>query len=282
MSFWTADRNRASLRYSARVEQMRARLACERARLVDHPVYESIRSVDALYVFMQHHVFAVWDFMSLLKELQRRLSCVQVPWVPIGDPNTRRLVNDIVMSEETDEDGKGGYASHFELYLRSMREAEADTSIIEEFIGRIRRGEGVRRALDRSGAPPAAREFVGKTYDVLESDQTHRIVACFTFGREDVVPDMFLRIVLRLQKQYEGKLSEFIYYLQRHIAVDTSIHGPMAFDMISLMCGDDVSLWREAEDAAIFAIRARVALWDAVREQLDKRPAGALLLNKIG
>jgi hypothetical protein len=110
----------------------------ERRMLMAHPVYTSIRSLDELCIFMQHHAFAVWDFMSLLKALQRTLSCVDVPWIPAGNPNTRRLINDIVMTEEADEDGLGGFSSHFELYLDAMRQAGADTGAIDDFIARIR------------------------------------------------------------------------------------------------------------------------------------------------
>jgi hypothetical protein len=115
----------------------------ERRMLMAHPVYTSIRSVDELRIFMQHHAFAVWDFMSLLKALQKALSCVDVPWIPAGHPNTRRLINEIVMTEETDEDGLGGFISHFELYLDAMRQVGADTGAIDDFIAQIRVREDV-------------------------------------------------------------------------------------------------------------------------------------------
>jgi hypothetical protein len=88
--------------------------------LLGHPVYREINSLAALRLFMEHHVFAVWDFMSLLKTLQVRLCCVGVPWLPAADPQATRFINEIVLAEESDEDGQGGYLSHFGLYLRSM------------------------------------------------------------------------------------------------------------------------------------------------------------------
>src|SRR5882757_3095839 len=96
-------------------EQVRAAIALPRQALFNHPVYRDIRGVGALRTFMEYHVFAVWDFMSLLKALQQRLCCVTVPWLPNEPSLGSRLVNEIIVAEETDEDGDGGYISHFGL-----------------------------------------------------------------------------------------------------------------------------------------------------------------------
>ena len=247
-------------------------IAPERRKLIAHPVYASIRSIDHLNVFMQHHAFSVWDFMCLLKALQAGLSCVTVPWVPIGDPNTRRLVNDIVMTEETDEDGVGGFASHFELYLEAMRDVGADTRPIEEFIGRIDRGEHVTDALETCGAPHGARVFVSSTFSVIDTEQLHRIAACFTFCREDIVPDMFRRFMASIRPDDRGRLDRFIYYLGRHIEVDSDEHGPMALEMVEAICTDSAARWREAEETAIYGIRSRIRFWDSVLEEIRAHP----------
>lgn len=152
----------------------------------------------------------------LLKELQRRLSCVEVPWLPVGDVYLRRLVNEIVVSEETDEDGQGSFAAHFELYLDSMKQCGADRTVIDESVERLRAGQDVQKALKAAGAPPAAQWFCHDTFAVIESGSLAAVAAAFTFSREDVVPVMFKNIVDRLRVGEVGRYDRFIYYLDRH------------------------------------------------------------------
>jgi len=240
----------------------------ERRLLMAHSVYTSIRSITELHIFMQHHVFAVWDFMSLLKALQRELSCIDVPWIPAGNRNTRRLINEIVLMEESDENGCGGFSSHFELYLDAMRQAGADTRAIDDFIARIRRREDVGYALDCCAAPLGARRFVNATLDVIRTGELHRIAACFAFGREDIIPEMFRTIVAAIRTSDPARLERFIYYLDRHIEVDTDNHGPMALEMIASICGDSAFKWSEAEETAVSALRFRAQFWDSVLETI--------------
>ena len=96
-------------------DQIRARIEPARARLLAHPLYGRMRSLADVRLFMRSHAFAVWDFMSLLKRLQRDLTCVTVPWVPVGDAEVRYLINEIVCGEESDIDPEGGRISHFDL-----------------------------------------------------------------------------------------------------------------------------------------------------------------------
>jgi hypothetical protein len=102
---------------SKHIEKLKEEITPLRSQLIGHPLYAKIKTIDHLNVFMEHHVFAVWDFMSLLKSLQRNLTCVNLPWVPVGNPQTRYLINEIVLGEESDVDEQGLRTSHFELYL---------------------------------------------------------------------------------------------------------------------------------------------------------------------
>ncbi len=240
-----------------------------RDRLLRHPLYSSIATAEGLRVFMEHHVFAVWDFMTLLKSLQRSLSCVEVPWVPTFDPESRRLVNEIVLAEESDDDGRGGFASHFELYLEAMRQARADLAPIERFVDAIRVGETVEAALDSSGAPPSAREFVRTTWGFVESGSIAAVASAFTLGREELIPDLFRGLVASLDAREPGRLGLFRHYLDRHVELDGDEHGPMASRMLSSVCGVDPVRWRDARFAAMTALEARLALWDGVLAEIE-------------
>lgn len=236
---------------------------------MEHKIYHHIESLEDLRVFMQNHIFAVWDFMSLLKSLQNRLTCVSVPWVPQGDRLSRRLINDIVLTEESDIERGGGYISHFELYQAALDQVGADSSALNSFLGEILSGEPVPVAIENANAPLPAQAFVKTTWEIIETAETHSIAAAFTFGREDLIPDMFVPIVSELQKHSSDSASLFLDYLERHIQLDSEVHTPMAVRMLANLCGDDEKRWRQAEETAHIALHARVALWNGVVEQID-------------
>ena len=254
-----------------RIDDVRSRIAQVRLNLLHHPIYERMDSMEDVRTFMASHVFAVWDFMSLLKRLQLDLTCVRVPWVPVGDPETRFLINEIVCGEEADADPQGGRVSHFDLYLRAMRAAGADSRPILNAVDAIRSGKSPAEALGSCGIAPASVAFSSATFDLATNGKTHEVAAAFTFGREDLIPDMFTELVSRLSAAHPGKLDMFVYYLERHIDVDGGPHGNLALRMVELLCGDDDTRWDEAAVSAISAIEARVKLWDGILASLGNR-----------
>jgi hypothetical protein len=256
---------------SQRIAELRSRLEPIRACLLRHPVYRRILGIDDLSQFMELHVFAVWDFMSLLKALQRRLCCVDVPWTPPADPAACRLVNEIVLGEESDEDGTGSFSSHFELYRLAMRQCGADLDPLDRFIELIQTGFGPVSALESIDAPEPVRRFVGQTFAVIETGDVCAIASAFTFGREDLLSDVYRRIVEESDRASGANLDAFRYYLDRHIEVDGGVHGPMAWRLMDRLCGEDPEKWRIAESAAIRSLEARVDLWDGVCTRLDQR-----------
>ena len=255
------------------VQELQARLQPARQQMVDHAVYRRLETLADLRVFMEHHVFAVWDFMSLLKALQRELTCVELPWVPKGNPATRRLINDIVLEEETDLDPEGQPTSHFELYLRAMREAGADTAPAERLLAALAEGASVPAALAAAQAPASVQEFVKHTFSVIANGQPHAIAAAFTFGREDVIPDMFRSLIADLGRRFPGQLDTFTYYLNRHIELDEDHHAPLAHQMVRDLCGPDAARWQQAAEVAQQGMAARVALWDGIAAALAEKKA---------
>jgi hypothetical protein len=233
-----------------------------RDALVRHAVYARLTDPAALRLFMSNHAFAVWDFMSLLKTLQRRLTCVDVPWLPPADPVAARLVNEIVLGEETDEVAPGRFVSHFDLYLQAMTEVGADTRPIRTFVARLREGVPPERALAALSLPEATRRFVLGTLRTCEAP-TLDVAASFLLGREDLVPAMF-RPMIRELTRAGVRCDTYRLYLERHVHLDEEQHGPMARRLLESMCGADGGRWCAAAAAARAALAARQELWDGV------------------
>ena len=247
-----------------RIAVLRNEITPLRDQLVNHSLYGQIRSLQDLNVFMEHHVFAVWDFMSLLKSLQRRLTCVAVPWIPKGNADTRYLINEIVTGEESDIDQHNNRISHFELYLKAMAQAGSNTGSIDALIKELENNVDVYKALQHCGINQPVLGFVHNTFDTIATGKTYIQAAVFTFGREDLIPGMFLSFVKDINKQTADKASIFQYYLERHIEVDGEHHSHLACQMTEQLCGDDEQHWEEATTAVKSALNARIKLWDAI------------------
>lgn len=234
-------------------------------KLKRHPMYASLASVEDIQLFMENHVFAVWDFMSLLKSLQNSLTNVNIPWVPSKNASTARFINEIVLGEETDLNLNGLPQSHFEMYLDSMLEVGANTSPIVKFIYKLNAGLDLNEALQEVEIPNSTKEFVINTFDVINSNESHKIAASFTFGREDVIPEMFLNILKHIDPN-KVQYKKLRFYLERHIELDGDEHGPLSLKMISELCGNDEIKWKEVEEIAIQALESRCKLWSGILE----------------
>lgn len=253
-----------------RIKAIQEKITPLRKQIIEHKVYAHINSIQGLRIFMEQHIYAVWDFMSLLKSLQNNLTCVQVPWVPIGHAETRYLINEIVVGEESDVDEEGTRTSHFELYLKAMKQAGADTKVVEHFILTLQQKGDLETAFIIADVPEAAREFMRFTFRNIYSNKPHVLAAIFTFGREDLIPDMFMSIIEDVHHEFPEQISTFKYYLERHIEVDGDHHSHLAMQMTALLCGEDELLWQEAEAAVIQALQMRVLLWDGVHDAIIK------------
>src|ERR1700719_4259492 len=244
-----------------------------RARLLDHPVYAQVASVADLRRFMEDHVFAVWDFMSLLKRLQQDMTCIEVPWFPAENAKAARLINDIVIGEETDVGPDGSYVSHLALYLRAMRDIGASTRQFEKFRSLVLVGMPVEVALARIAAPPHVQAFVAHTMALANSGSTEEVLAAFFYGREDIIPEMFGRLLNALYgaKHNDDRLRHFIYYIDRHIELDGDSHGPMGRELLEDLVMNSPHARERALRAACRSIKARVELWNGTLSKLRNR-----------
>jgi len=246
------------------IEVLLAETAEERHAILRHRLYSSLSCLEDVQTFMAHHVFAVWDFMSLLKCLQSHVTSVSAPWRPVGDGVVRRFINEIVLEEESDEIAPGQYASHFEIYLDAMDQAGADRSGIDAFLEGLDAGLDVEEALCAPGVPEGARAFVTQTWATISASGLHCVAASFAFSRESIIPDMFEPMVAELSEAYPGKLDGLLWYMRRHIALDGDLHHDLAQRLAAVMMGESFERWSEGTESVRESLLARSALWDAV------------------
>jgi hypothetical protein len=245
-------------------------LAILRTRLLDHPVYAEVASVADLRQFMEDHVFAVWDFMSLLKRLQQDMTCTRVPWFPADNTRAARLINDIVIGEETDVGPDGSYVSHLDLYLGAMADVGASTHQFDTFRSLAQGGVPVDAALARAGAPAHVRAFVAHTMALARSGSTEEVLAAFFYGREDIIPEMFSRLLEALSdaRRDSNSLRHFIYYIDRHIELDGDSHGPMGRELLEDFVAGSPQRRDRAVRAACNSIKTRIELWNGTFSKL--------------
>lgn len=254
-----------------KLDHIEKELFALRQQLKTHKVYEGLQNLDDVKVFMEHHVYAVWDFMSLVKTLQKHLTCVSVPWLPAKYPVMARFVNEIVFGEETDLNENGEPMSHFEMYIQAMNQVGSQTISIRTFIEKLESGFTVTKALEDLDIDQRVKDFVNFTFKIIDTQKMHLVASAFTFGREDVIPDMFIEILKKADKDNQNYF-KLRYYLDRHIELDGDEHGPLALQMISELCQNDQHKWNETIEVAKQALQHRLLLWDAISEAISLQP----------
>ena len=243
----------------------------QRNILRNHELYSLLSEIEDVRIFMEKHVYAVWDFMSLLKALQNHLTCVSIPWKPVKNAKTARFINEIVHGEESDVNENGIPKSHFEMYIEAMNEVNADTQKVLNFVNGIENIEDFNINLPESKLKDAEKKFLEFTFNLIQSNEIHRIASAFTFGREDLIPDMFIEIIKQSNKGDNNSFPKLTYYLERHIEVDGDEHGPLSLEMITELCGSNTDKWKDVLETAKEALKFRIYLWNEIASEIKEK-----------
>ncbi len=227
-----------------------------------HSLFAAVNSIQRLRRFAEIHVFVVWDFICLLKALQRQLSSTELLWTPPQNHIGCYLINTLLTEEESDNiDDR--YLSHFELYVQAMQECGADTQPIHHFIAHIRQQANLETALLRSDAPLPAQRFVQDTFNIIKKSN-HHIAASLAFAREHITSGMFSALLHHLNPENPDSLKSFIQYFQRHIELDSHKHSQQSQLLVAELCDQNENKWQEATGAAIFSLQSRLRLLDEI------------------
>ncbi len=237
-------------------------------QLENHLIYDAVSTIDDLRCFMEHHVYSVWDFMSLIKYLQSIIAPTNCPWTPQGEGRVRRFINELVLEEESDETNVSGeYSSHFELYKRAMGEIGADIKPSDSFIA-IVQDQGIKKALELPGIPTPSRQFTSTTFQFIQNNKPHQVAAALALGREHIIPCMF-RSILKKIGITETEAPTFHFYLNRHIHLDEDFHAPLSLRLLNGLCAGDEKKIEESIDAAQKSVIARIEFWDGVLSAIN-------------
>jgi len=239
-------------------------------KLFEHSLYSNILEIRDLHILMEAHVFAVWDFMSLVKRLQKSLTTVEIPWTPPNNSRCSRLLNEIVLGEESDLNINGDPQSHLEMYLEAMDEIGADSKVFRTFLELVQNGEDVNKSLRLVNIPSYIVEFVEYTMKISLEGSLAEVMGCFFFGREDIIPRMFQNFLDRCKVDL-SEAPKLQYYLLRHIDVDANEHGPAALKiMLDMFFDENEAEFGAVIDAACLSIQKRIGLWDGVLADIQQ------------
>lgn len=201
-----------------------------REYLITHPLYTSLNNLDRVRVFTENHVFSVWTFMCLLKSIITNLedTTSSYLWTGVKDPRLYRALCEIWIDEASDT-VNDGIQSHLDLYLQSMEEIHADTTVILQLLERVRTDHHF--SLEDLPILASTKEFIQKQFHVINTYSFEDTLTYFAYGRELLIPEMF-RPLFEYLKTQDIPCPHFLLYLEKHIHLD-DLHGKKLLQFVN-------------------------------------------------
>ena len=238
------------------------------ARLANHELYSSLNNEVSIISFMELHVYSVWDFMNLLKYLQHELTCTSYPWIPKAVPKLSRLINEIVLEEESDIIN-GSVTSHYYYYFKTLKYLKSDIDHLIKFNNDLNTLMSYEKLISQNYIPNPAKAFMTNTYSFIEEGLLS-VASAFAFGRESLVPSLFDPIKDQLKQSQNIKYNDFISYLERHIELDGELHSKLAFEMVEILATSPKD-WEIIENVAVKALEARIRFWNEINGYISNK-----------
>ncbi|CAG9319831.1 unnamed protein product [Blepharisma stoltei] len=256
--------------------QVVAKLKPLRTDLVS--AYSSIKleSLPATRVYMKNFIYQAWAVISTLKALRSKLSPSTVPWYPPEDENSVRYINEILLDEETDVAGQPQqYSSHYNLFIKAMREANGFSEPMETLVTDLRQGMAWDKAFIKNKdqykhiISPSTFKYVENEIGIAMNGDLHQIAGFFFLGREETVPDLFSGFVKSLNEK-EVNAPLFKSYIQRHIDLDGDLHAPLGEKITQRVCKEDPKMWKEVYEAGKLGITDDLNFAKGVTKMIGK------------
>ena len=250
------------------MDEILKKVRADYSSLNNHPLYSSLNNLPRLKFFMERHIYAVLDFMTLVKNLQKKISPMGTLWSPPENPTLCRFIGEIILEEETDQLPTGEYLSHFQIYCRALKEIQGNPQMAIEF-SQSPLAPSNKLNFESFLLPKSVRNFLAFNQELIRESKAHTLAASFYFGREKAIPIIF-KSILKETLVTEKEAPMFHFYLGRHIELDSNEHGPKAKEMIKYFCQDKKTLCHEVLLTAKKVIEQRVKFWDEILEEMQE------------
>ncbi len=229
--------------------------------LETHKLYERVSDENALRTFVEHHVICVWSYSFLLRNIYQELVSVIHPLNSQGQKEAIRLISEIILDEEVEEQHDGSLMSHMEVYMEAMQDLGADLGPIVTFFDMQDAGADWQDALEAAEFSPAITEYA-RCIGSFFKRPLHERAAILFYEGEPYIPDQFLSKLGLLSSKH--RTHRLLDYFERHIEGLKRPGFSAAGRLVEIFCGDSDAFNEAAEKAAECAMKARIEFWNQV------------------